>query len=127
MERVGEEEEAWRGWEEVDERHVNAWRKEIVGKGWKNLDWWENVVEGAGVEGDVEDEEMLEVRLEEVEEEVLLERGRQKPRTMIQEQFCVTKAKRVAYKEWKEAMLAKIKELINDGHMERDDAEVDGQ
>lgn len=125
--KVGIGDENWVGWEEdVQERDVNKWRKEIVGKGWREMDWWENIEEGCGVEGeggemDVDEEEDEESTGGEGEGEMVVQRGGGKPSTMIQQQFCVTEEKRVEYKLWKEAMLAKIEELIADGYMERDD------
>jgi origin recognition complex subunit 6 len=50
--RVGDEEGDWDGWEEVVEKDVNMWRKEIVVKGWREMDWFENIVEGCGVDGE---------------------------------------------------------------------------
>ncbi|PBP23236.1 Origin recognition complex subunit 6 (ORC6) [Diplocarpon rosae] len=126
LERVGEDEGAWAGWEVVEQRDVNAWRKEIASKGWKDLDWYRNIGEGEGVDGDEDagDEEMPGASSDEV---VLPEKGRMRTGTMIQEQFRVTPAKRLEYEEWKSAMLAKISKMLADGHEEKDPAEVDGQ
>ncbi|PBP25705.1 Origin recognition complex subunit 6 (ORC6) [Diplocarpon rosae] len=94
LERVGEDDGAWAGWEAVEQRHVNAWRKEIASKGWKDLDWYRNIAEGVDVDGDEDagDEEMPDASSAEV---ALPEKARMRTGTMIQEQFCVTPAKRL--------------------------------
>ncbi|KAJ5051787.1 uncharacterized protein L3040_001558 [Drepanopeziza brunnea f. sp. 'multigermtubi'] len=111
--RLGERDEAWTGWEEVKQKDVNAWRGEIVEKGWRELDWWTNIEEGVGVDGEEEheheDEEMLDLGVE-----VVREIGRTKPRTMIQEQFCVNDAKRAEFQAWKEALLVRIAGISKD-------------
>ncbi|KAH6713791.1 origin recognition complex, subunit 6 [Leptodontidium sp. MPI-SDFR-AT-0119] len=132
LERVGSGEEAWMGWEEVVfERDVNSWRKEIVGKGWKELDWFTNIGDGVGVEGeggeDADADPDADVEMGENGEVIESAGRRARPGTMIQEQYCVTREKREAFIEWKEMMLAHIEEVMADGYMERDDAEVNAQ
>ncbi|OWP02036.1 hypothetical protein B2J93_1508 [Marssonina coronariae] len=126
LERVGGDEAAWAGWEAVEPRDVNAWRKEIANKGWKDLDWYRNIGEGVGVDGDeeAEDEEMPDGDADEV---VLPEKGRMRAGTMIQEQFRVTRARRLEYEEWKSALLAKISEMSADGYTEDGAAEGGGR
>ncbi|KAL2069672.1 hypothetical protein VTL71DRAFT_14351 [Oculimacula yallundae] len=129
-EKVGSDEGAWIGWEEkVLEKDVNSWRKEIVGKGWRDLDWFKNVGEGVGVDGDggEDRDEDGDVQMGENEEDVEFSGRRARPGTMIQEQYCVTREKREVYIEWRDMMLAHIEGLMADGYMERDDAEIDAQ
>ncbi|KAH7346547.1 origin recognition complex, subunit 6 [Rhexocercosporidium sp. MPI-PUGE-AT-0058] len=131
LERVGSGEEAWVGWEEtVLERDVNSWRKEIVGKGWRELDWFTNIGEGVGVEGeggedaDADADPDADVVMGEGGELLESAGRRARPGTMIQEQYCITREKREAFIEWKEMMLAHIEEVMADGYLERDDAKV---
>lgn len=121
--RVGDGEGAWTGWEEVEQRDVNAWRGEIVGNGWREMDWWTNIEEGIGVDGGEEDgdEEMLDV---DVNRNFVGEVGRRKPRTMIQEQFYVTDAKRADFRAWKETLIAKIAEISQEGSGNSNELEV---
>jgi len=128
---VGGGQDVWAGWDGgVLERDVNSWRKEIVGKGWRDLDWFVNVGEGVGVDGpgDVEDELGADPDVDVVmgENGAVEESGgrRARPGTMIQDMYCVTTEKREAFNEWKDMMLAHITELIADGYMERDDVGV---
>lgn len=132
VERVESDEEVWLGWEEeVLERDVNSWRKEIVHKGWRELDWFTNVGDGVGVEGDADTGEDADadadIVMGENESAVESAGGRARLGTMIQEQYCVTREKREAFIEWKEMMLAYIEEVMADGYMDRDAAEVDAQ
>jgi origin recognition complex subunit 6 len=128
IERVGKEEESWRGYEAaVDERDVNAWRKEIVTRGWKMMDWFENIDEGCGVDGvpaasesDVE-EEMVEM-VEMVGKEARVGGG-----TMIQEKFnYLSEVKRREFEEWKMGMMVRIDELIAEGIMDDEMNTTDG-
>ncbi|PVH84174.1 hypothetical protein DL98DRAFT_569170 [Cadophora sp. DSE1049] len=132
LERVGEGEDAWAGWEDEGlERDVNSWRKEIVGKGWRELDWFVNVGDGVGVDGpgDVEDEAGTDTDVEMGENEAVAESAgrRARPGTMIQDMYCVTREKRDVFNEWKDVMLAHITELMADGYIERDNVGVDAR
>lgn len=116
--RVGEEEGAWEGWEEVVDKDVASWRKEIVGREWREMDWFGNIVEGCGVDGEVESE------LDESGDDDLLieETGKEVRRaatgSMIQEKYnYLSPAKMKEYAEWRATMLAKIDEMIADGIM----------
>jgi origin recognition complex subunit 6 len=115
-ERVGEEEEDWEGWEEVFEKDVNSWRKEIVVKEWKKMDWFENIVEGCGVDGETpsdtgDDDDDDDDLSEEVESDF----RRAAPGSMIQGKYVVTSRKKKEYEEWRDMMLTKIDEMIEDG------------
>jgi origin recognition complex subunit 6 len=39
----------WEGWQTVGTKDVDAWLLEISTKGWLQLDWFENIIEGAGL------------------------------------------------------------------------------
>ncbi|CZS92814.1 uncharacterized protein RAG0_03314 [Rhynchosporium agropyri] len=131
MEKMGDEEGAWMGWEDtVAEKDVNSWRKEIVGKGWRELDWFTNIGEGVGVETDgdgdagEDGDEGKDVQMGENQEGVEISGRRARPGTMIQEQYCVTIERREAYIEWRDNILEHIEKLMARGYMERDDAEI---
>lgn len=114
LKRVGEGESKWMGWEGVNLKDVMTWNREINGRGWKELDWWLNVPEGAGVEGDMLDVDMeqdLEREVEDEDEVVSVGRER-KPDTMYQVKYDYLSAdKRAEYREWKEEILAMMQEL----------------
>ncbi|KAN0119929.1 Origin recognition complex, subunit 6 [Hyaloscypha variabilis] len=115
-ERVGEEEEDWEGWEEVVEKDVNSWRKEIVVKEWKKMDWFENIVEGCGVDGETpSDTDDNDDDDDDMSEEVESDFRRAAPGSMIQGKYIVTSRKKKEYEEWRDMMLAKIDEMIEDG------------
>ena len=120
-ERVGQEEDAWEGWEEVVEKDVNLWRKEIVMKGWREMDWFENIVEGCGVDGEAhfetdDGDDDDDSTSGEFEGEV----RRAAMGSMINPKYTMTSAKRKEYEEWKDMMLAKMEELIEDDIMDVD-------
>jgi origin recognition complex subunit 6 len=127
-ERVGEEEGAWEGWEEVVEKDVNAWRREIVDKGWREMDWFKNIVEGCGVDGDDESDQD-----ESDDDDVVMieETGKDSRRaatgSMIQEKYnYLSLAKRKEFEDWKGIMLAKIQDLIDEGAMDSGMDTADG-
>lgn len=113
-ERVGDEEGAWEGWEEVVEKDVNSWRKEIVVKEWREMDWFENIVEGCGVDGENifgQDESEEDDDLSDDFEGAV---RRVATGSMIQERFIMTPAKVKASDEWRDMMLANIERMIED-------------
>ncbi|KAH8789621.1 origin recognition complex, subunit 6 [Hyaloscypha finlandica] len=114
--RVGDEERSWEGWEEIVEKDVNAWRKEIVVKGWREMDWFENIEDGCGVDGEIqsetddgEDDDLS------MSEELGSEVRRRATASMIQEKYIMTPAKKKEYEEWRDMMLAGIDKMIEDG------------
>jgi origin recognition complex subunit 6 len=122
VDRVGEEEESWRGYEAVvHEKDVNAWRKEILARKCKEMDWFENIDEGCGVDGVPAPDES------DVEEDVVdIVVGKEIKRagggTMIQEKFnYLSEGKRREFEEWKMGMMARIDELIAEGIMDTTD------
>jgi origin recognition complex subunit 6 len=124
-EKVGEEEGAWEGWEQVVDKDVNTWRMEIVEKGWREMDWFRNIVEGCGVDGDGEsDDDGSNDEDDDIIEEI--ENGVRRPAvgSMIQEKYnYLSLAKRKEYAAWEGMMLAKIRKMIADGGI---DTEMEG-
>lgn len=115
-ERVGEVESGWKGWEEVNARDVLAWSREIGSRGWKEMDWFLNVPEGTGVEGDEPEKEAAEELDGEVEsgdeDEIVGEREGRKTDTMHQKKYDYLSAKnRAEYKVWKEEILALARKM----------------
>jgi origin recognition complex subunit 6 len=115
VDRVGDVESAWKGWEEVNARDVLAWNREIGSRGWKEMDWFLNVPEGTGVEGEVPEKEAVEELNEdenEDEDEMVDEREGRKPDTMHQKKYDYLSARnRAEYKAWKEDILALAREM----------------
>jgi origin recognition complex subunit 6 len=117
--RVGDEEGVWDGWEEVVEKDVNMWRKEIVVKGWREMDWFENIIEGCGVDGvghsDADDDENND---DSTSVEFEGEARRATTGSMINPKYIPTLVGKSEYEEWRDMMLAKIDEMIEDGVMD---------
>ncbi|KAF8864806.1 hypothetical protein BDZ45DRAFT_797084 [Acephala macrosclerotiorum] len=115
LKRVGDGEEEWRGWDGVEVKDVMEWNREVNERGWKRGDWWLNVPEGGGVEGemvDVDVEQELEREIGDEDEEGLVVGGERKPDTMYQAKYDYLSAdKRAEYREWKEEILAMMQEL----------------
>lgn len=114
VKRVADGEEEWRGWEEVEVKDVMGWNREVNGRGWKEGDWWLNVPEAGGVEGEMVDANMEQELDREVgeEDEVLVAGRERKPDTMYQAKYDYLSAdKRAEYREWKEEILAMMQEL----------------
>lgn len=116
--RVGDAQEGWDAYESITQREYQTWLVE-VDENWKEMDWWNNITEFSGLQGD--GEEKLDAsdgdESEISKEEVLRQRkmriahdpslGR-----MVDPRFEITKEKTAAYNSWKSAMLAKIEELV---------------
>jgi origin recognition complex subunit 6 len=118
--KVGDEEESWESWEHVSMTNLNNWISEIIEKGWSEMDWYTNIEAGSGASGrvDVEDED------EDEEDEEVMERSSKRVLraglgTMMQPKFdYLSDEKRDEYAVWKEAMLAKIDDLVTRGIMD---------
>lgn len=125
VEKIGEGEEDWEGWESITKKDVDAWLKEIGSKGWLRMDWWENMADGSGVSGEVEDSHEED---EDDEEETGQAAERERDQlwktrsgTMLQDQFeYLSEAKREQFARWKELMLVKIDSLVEGGELDHD-------
>lgn len=123
--KIGEAVDAWKGWEIVEERDVNAWRKEIVSKEWKEMDWFEGIEEGGGVgdenevEEEVEEEDVEEVLVEKINDEDV---GRKKGLgTMMLDKFdYLSEKNRREHAVWEKRIKEKIDELVAEGIMNND-------
>ncbi|CZR51942.1 uncharacterized protein PAC_01819 [Phialocephala subalpina] len=112
VKRVGEGEEGWKGWEGLVVGDVMGWNREVNGRGWKGLDWWLNVPEGSGVEGEMADVDVDQELGREEEDEIVVGGRERKPDTMYQAKYdYLSVDKRAEYREWKEEMLAMMQEL----------------
>lgn len=106
----------WEGWEKVGTKDVDAWLMEISTHGWLKLDWFENIVEGAGVEipnksGPVEDDIGSHPPAAEriIEGKNALQTGLG---TMMQDRVdYLSEKRRAEYKIWKRGILARMKEI----------------
>jgi origin recognition complex subunit 6 len=115
MDRVGDEKGTWKGWEEISEKDVNAWRREIVLNQWREMDWYENIEEGCGVDGEIPSEmDDGEDGGSSMSEELGDEVRRRATASMIQEKYIMTPAKKKAYEEWRDMMLAGIDKMIEE-------------
>lgn len=128
--KVGSNELDWEGCESVLKKDVDAWIEELAKKGWLDLDWYENLEDGMGVAGDIED--VIE-EAKEIDEESKRQKKRKKELgqnigrgTMMQEQFnYLSEEKRRAHAEWQKKMLDIIDKQIANGilHGNMDTAE----
>jgi origin recognition complex subunit 6 len=136
LKKVGKGDELWVGWELVEERDVNAWRREIVEKGWKEMDWFENLVEGCGVDFDVNEEsansvvedmdedEATSQEMAVVKENRKEEKGVRKLATLQDKYDYLNEDKQREYQEWRHSMLAKVNELMKEAMMDDGDVEM---
>lgn len=112
-------EESWQGWEVVNKKDVELWMLELSENGWLGMEWYDNLDDGGGVDGDVElwDEE------DEGDGEIEISRKRKRDwgqdigrGSMKQPQFdYLSEEKREAWATWKEAMIKRIDKLIANG------------
>ena len=120
--KIGNGGEAWDGWEHITKKEVDAWLKEIGTRGWLRMDWWENMADGSGVSGDLEEyhddyEDNDEERVTEREKEQV---WKTRSGTMIQDQYeYLSEAKREQFAMWKQLMLVKIDNLTKGGALDR--------
>jgi origin recognition complex subunit 6 len=110
----------WEKWEDVSTKDIDAWLLEVSSKGWLQLDWFGNIVEGSGLEADVPegadeadeaDELMPDVADPEGNgtEEDMSQDGLG---TMMQDRVdYLSEKKRAEYKVWKDGIMARIEEL----------------
>ena len=113
----GEEagEAGWKGWAEVMGKDVDGWLMQLSSRGWVELDWFENIESGAGVEGpETRDEPMDDVEdngdvdeEDDGEDESIMGLG-----TMMQDRVDYLSArKREEYRIWKEGILERLEEI----------------
>jgi origin recognition complex subunit 6 len=121
----GEDRDAlfWKGWEDVGTGDVDAYLQEISGRGWLDLDWFQNVIEGSGLELEqgvdeewLEDEEMrkVEITRARLERKDALKRGVLMGGlgTMMQDRVdWLSEERREDFRSWKEDVLGRIKEI----------------
>jgi len=120
-ERVGEDEEDWEGWEVVRSKDIQGWVIELKEKAWLEMDWYENIVEDADVDGvgEGEDDDLESSRTFE-------ELSRAGLGTMKLDKFdYLTERKRMEYEVWKRKMLRMIDELVEEGVLDGEAEEMD--
>ncbi len=106
----------WEGWEKVGTKDVDAWLLEISTRGWLKLDWFENIIEGAGVDikdgsGQVEevDESHPPMAGEGIENKKILQSGLG---TMMQDRVdYLSEKRRAEYRIWKQGILARMQQI----------------
>jgi origin recognition complex subunit 6 len=119
--KVGDGEGGWLGWEVVRDTDIDAWLKDLPKRGWLEMDWFQNIVEGSGADGGAVDDDydMDEGSLnpDKSGKEIL----RAGLGTMRQDKFdYLSEAKRNEYAEWKAEILLKIDVLIAGGIMDNE-------
>lgn len=131
LKKVGKDDEHWKGWSTVEERDVNAWRKEIVDNSWREMDWFENVEEGCGVNYDDFVEKIDNMAIENPDEDAddirSLDKKKssaRKPTTVLDKYDYLSEAKQRQYQLWRDEMLAKVNELMAEA-MPDDNSDVE--
>ncbi|KAI1330591.1 hypothetical protein F5Y16DRAFT_338650 [Xylariaceae sp. FL0255] len=111
-----DEDELWIGWSDITSKDVDKGMAEIIKKGWQKEEWFAGLeqasqwVDPADEDNDVEMGEDLDV--EDDDEQQVSERlHMQKADTMLQSRWNMTQQKRREYRQWKEDMLRRIKEI----------------
>ena len=121
-ERVGQEEDAWEGWETVGSKDIQGWVIELKEKAWLEMDWYENIVEDADVDDVVDGEGDEELESSRTFEEL----SRAGLGTMKLDKFdYLTERKRMEYEVWKGKMLRMIDELVEEGVLDDEGEEMD--
>lgn len=118
--KIGESQEDWEGWGEGEgllEKDVGEWRKEVLAKEWKDMDWYVNITEGEGV-GDGEEKDSETDASDNLAEE---DEGRVGKRVLDKYDY-LSEVKQTEYEQWRVALLAKVNDLI----AEAADEEMEG-
>jgi origin recognition complex subunit 6 len=118
IKKKAKEGDAWQGWEKIGTKDVDSWLTEISTRGWLKLDWFENIVEGIGLEvkngtgDDVQDQDASQAEGFAADKNVL-QTGLG---TMMQDRVdYLSERQRAEYKIWKEAIMARIKQMEAEG------------
>jgi origin recognition complex subunit 6 len=121
IQKKAKEEDMWEGWEKIGTKDVDSWLIQIPSRGWLELDWFENIVEGAGLEvkdGLGQNGHSVDAVLESMAEgggvaKDVLQAGLG---TMMQDRVnYLSERKRAEYKIWKEGIMARIEEIEAEG------------
>ncbi|KAH8601458.1 origin recognition complex, subunit 6 [Bisporella sp. PMI_857] len=105
--------EGWEAWETVALSHYKSWVAEIA-KAWLDFDWFQNIPEGAGVSGNIDNSDAEDVQEELCSAEDILKKRKwqiaHNPRIgrMVHEIFEVDSEKSMEFMNWKRATLADI-------------------
>ncbi len=127
--KVGEGEEGWEGWEAVSMKDLNNWIFDINQKGWLEMEWRTNIVDGMNAGMRENDDGELDGKEEDKEE---MERSSKRVRriglgTMMQAKFdYLSDEKRDQYAAWKEAMLKRINDLAVEHTVDDDMVPAEG-
>lgn len=101
-------------WETVGEKDLRLWMNELVEEKWVDQDWFMNIEKGElnGIVDELEgDSEVLLYSTRSKEELRKAGLG-----TMLTREYdFLSEENRLAYKQWKKAMLVKIDEMIREG------------
>lgn len=118
--KIGDGEDAWKGWEVVGSADVQAWIVEVTNGDWLEMDWFVNI-------GSVDDhEDSMDVDGEERGDEdyadLKVPKGDQMGMgRMMQDEYDYLSAEnQEQYGKWREAMLSTIDDLIKEGIMDMD-------
>lgn len=124
VKKIGEEDENWEGWELVRMKDVDDWLQDIGTKGWLRMDWWENMADGSGVSGQVEDGYGEDEDYDEEKQTGMTLLQRQnlwvtRSGTMVQDEVdYLSDDKLERFARWKERMLAQIDARLREGSIE---------
>ena len=130
VKRVGDSDESWESWESLTAAHYKAWVAE-VNDFWLDMDWFNNISVGSGVNRKADDDEEDSIVQEELSsEEVLRLRKREIANNpglgrMVDLRFEISDEKTYEYEQWKQAMLTRITELASREGVDKMDTGLD--
>ncbi|KAH8684787.1 origin recognition complex subunit 6-domain-containing protein [Tricladium varicosporioides] len=108
LEKIGDDEEAWKGWDIPEELHVQNWVVEVSQRGWLDLDWYYNINPNAVAEGKGDPEAM-----------VIGEGPKNNVGRRMEDEYDFTSPeKKAQYKQLRAEMLEIIDKLIEEGIMD---------
>jgi origin recognition complex subunit 6 len=131
VKKAGDDESNWEGWEEVTTEDIQNWTDEIADRGWMNMEWYKNVLDGTGaniMEGEDEGEDgSVEAESEEesVEKRKTMMMSESALGRMVQDKYdYLSENKLREYARWEKLMFVQIDKLI-DGDVRDNTIDVD--
>jgi len=108
----GKIDEDWAGWTEETTKDIDAWLLRISKSTWLQMDWFENIVEGSGVDGKQSSSNAVDDSEGEdgpIEDDSAVKAGLG---TMVQDKDdYLSEKRRHEYKRWKDGIMVRIEAM----------------